>query len=96
MKSNNGGNLMNFVVRQTDMSEKMQKSVFHKTEEAITRFNTDLLIAKFLRQSFQEEDKNSVWHCIVGRKFATGITFESGFFIYYYLGAKAFLLFKTC
>lgn len=77
------------------MTPEYEAIVKKETEKALEQFNIDLRIAQYLRQEFEKKEKNSVWHCIVGRKFAANVTFESGYFIYYYVGAKAFLLFKT-
>lgn len=35
------------------------------------------------------------WHCVVGRNFAAHVTHESGNFIYFYVGQRGVLLFKT-
>ena len=84
-----------FVIRASNMSPEYEKLVKEETEKAMNELNTDLSIATKLRSIFENREKNSVWHCVVGRKFAANLTYESGFFIYYYVGAKAFLLFKS-
>ena len=77
------------------MNEELEQKVKDTTCEAMRLFNSDLEIVKFIRQKFEKEYRNSVWHCVVGRKFAVNVTYESGFYIYFYIGAKAFILFKT-
>jgi hypothetical protein len=77
------------------MNPELEQKVRETTEKALEMFNSDLEIVKHIKQQFEKEYRNSVWHCVVGRKFAVNVTYEAGYFIYYYVGAKAFILFKT-
>lgn len=77
------------------MPPKLEEEVINKSYEAMELFNSDIQIARFLTKHFSEKFKNSVWHCVVGRKFGAQVTHESKFYIYYYIGTKAFLLFKS-
>lgn len=58
-------------------------------------FNVEEKIATHLKEKYEKLYKNSVWHCVVGRKFATMVTYETGYFIYFYIGTLAVCLFKT-
>ncbi len=82
-------------VKSSDMPTELEEEVLLKSYEAMELFNSDIQIARYLTAHFQQKHKNSVWHCVIGRKFASNITHESRFFIYYYIGTKAFLLFKS-
>jgi len=84
-----------YTVKSTDMPGKLEEEVILKSYEAIDLFNSDIQIARYLTKFFQEKYKNSVWHCVVGRKFGAQVTHESKFYIYYYIGTKAFLLFRS-
>lgn len=35
------------------------------------------------------------WHAVVGKSFGSYVTHESKYFIYFYIGPLAFLLFRT-
>lgn len=59
------------------------------------KYNTDECLAKFLRETFEKKFRNSVWHCVIGREFAMEITHQTGYCIYFNIGAKGILLFKT-
>ncbi len=65
------------------------------TEKALELFNSDLEAVKYIRGAFEDLYKNSIWHCFIGRNFAMNVTSEAGYFIYFYIGAKAIALFKS-
>jgi dynein light chain LC8-type len=77
------------------MSYELQKKVKDVTEKAFDLFNSDLEAVKFIRSTFEDYYKNSVWHCFIGRNFAMNVTSESGYYIYFYIGSKAVALFKS-
>ena len=77
------------------MPAQLEREVIEKTFEELEKCTSDLQIAKNLRNHFETEFRNSIWHCIIGRNFAANITFETGYHIYFNIGPKAFLLFKT-
>ena len=85
----------NMIIKKSNMSPELELKVREVTIKAIEMYNSDLEIAKHIRQHFEKEFRNSVWHCVIGRKFAVNVTYETGFFIYFYIGSKAFILFKT-
>ena len=77
------------------MSDELQIKVKDVTEKALELFNSDVEAVKYIRSTFDEYFKNSVWHCFIGRNFAMNVTSESGYFIYFYIGAKSVALFKS-
>jgi dynein light chain LC8-type len=83
------------VIKTTDMSEDLQAEA---TELAITAMreckNVEKDVAVQIRREF-EKKYGPTWHCIVGKRFGSFCTHETGKFIYFYLGSTAFLLFKT-
>ena len=44
------------------------------------------MIAKELKETFEKRMKNQVWHCVIGRKFGSNVTFETNYYIYFYIG----------
>ena len=83
------------VVKASDMSEDMQAET---TELAVIAMreckNVEKDVAVFLRKEFDKK-YGPTWHCIVGKRFGSFVTHETGHHIYFYLGQTAFLLFKT-
>ena len=51
-------------------------------------------IAQFIKQGF-DALYTPPWNCIVGRKFSTLITHEFGYFLYFFIGKSACVLFKA-
>jgi dynein light chain LC8-type len=83
------------VIKTTDMSEDMQAEATEMAVAAMREFkNVEKDVAVHLRKEFDKK-YNPTWHCIVGKRFGSFCTHETGHFIYFYLGTTAFLLFKT-
>lgn len=83
------------VIKTTDMSEDMQADATDMAIKAMQACkNVEKDVAQVLRKEF-EKKYNPTWHCIVGKRFGSFATHETGHFIYFYLGQTAFLLFKT-
>lgn len=51
-------------------------------------------IAAILKKNL-DQNQGHVWHVIVGNDFGSYITHEAGKFIYFYIGERAYLIFKT-
>ncbi|KAF2758793.1 hypothetical protein EJ05DRAFT_510676 [Pseudovirgaria hyperparasitica] len=81
-------------IKSADMSEEMQQEAIEVAEDAMSKFNIEKDIAKYIKQQFDNK-KGATWHCIVGRNFGSFVTHETKHFIYFYLGHCAILLFKT-
>ena len=86
---------MNPVIKTTDMPKELQKEVIERSMYAMEFFNTEIQMAQYLRKYFEGRVRNSVWHCVIGRKFASFVTHEASHYIYFYIGQTAFLLFKS-
>ncbi|XP_003377484.1 dynein light chain LC6, flagellar outer arm, partial [Trichinella spiralis] len=50
-------------------------------------------IAKAIKLTLDEKYMPP-WHCIVGRKFSSKVTFEDGHCVHFVAGNKGFLLFR--
>ncbi|KAL6945510.1 hypothetical protein ACO0QE_002970 [Hanseniaspora vineae] len=46
-------------------------------------------------EQFEDGKYGKLWHVIVGRSFGSYVTFEKGYYIYFYIGSMAFQIFKT-
>ena len=76
------------------MPEEMKAEVIETTKQAIEKCNTDREIATFIKDDLKVKYPGT-WHCIVGRNFGCHVTHEKGFYIYFYIGQIAILLWKT-
>ena len=81
-------------IKQNDMSDDMKNQVMEITKGALERCNTEKEIASFIKNEINNIYKGS-WHCAVGRYFGAFVTHEAKHYIYFYLGQRAFLLFKS-
>ncbi|TPX53313.1 hypothetical protein PhCBS80983_g06320 [Powellomyces hirtus] len=83
----------NAVIKKAYMSEEMQQDAVNCATQAMEKYNIETDIAAFIKQKFDKK-YNPIWHCIVGRRFGSYVTYETKHFIYFYLGKIAILLFK--
>ncbi|KAI0225770.1 Dynein light chain [Massospora cicadina] len=82
------------VIKSVDMSEEMQEAAIECATEAIEKFTIEKDIATHIKKHF-DQNYGLTWHCVAGRSFGSFVTHESNFFIYFYLGPTAILLFRT-
>lgn len=85
---------VNEVVKSFDMTEEMKNEVIEISKLAIERSTTEKDIATVITDHFKA-NYGGTWHCIVGRNFASFVTFEKSYYIYLYIGQIAILLFKS-
>mmetsp|Transcript_31339 Transcript_31339/g.55081 ORF Transcript_31339/g.55081 Transcript_31339/m.55081 type:complete len:116 (-) Transcript_31339:242-589(-) len=61
----------------------------------------DYVKEKFERDAFVDEETGDristkgVWHCVIGRKFGSFVTFAEGNFIHFYHGQMCILIWKS-
>eukprot|EP00057_Strongylocentrotus_purpuratus_P020114 XP_011674588.1 PREDICTED: dynein light chain 1, cytoplasmic-like [Strongylocentrotus purpuratus] len=82
------------VVKNVDMAEDLQEEAIQAAQDAMTKSKVEKDVAAAIKKKFDDEHQPT-WHCIVGRNFGSYVTHESKHFIYFYIGQKAFLLFKS-
>jgi dynein light chain LC8-type len=82
------------IIKNTDMSESMQQEAIDCATQALEKFNIEKDIAAYIKKEFDKKH-SPTWHCIVGRNFGSYVTHESKYFVYFYLGQIAILLFKS-
>ncbi|KAL6081856.1 hypothetical protein STEG23_033319, partial [Scotinomys teguina] len=73
------------VIKNTDMSEEMQRDSVECATQALEKYNIEKDIAAHIKKEFDKK-YNPTWHCIVGRNFGSYVTHETKHFIYFYLG----------
>jgi dynein light chain LC8-type len=83
------------VVKTSDMSEDMQAEATALAVKKMRELgNVEQNVAVALRKEF-EVKYGPTWHCIIGKRFGSFVTHQTGSFIYFLLGQTAFLLFKS-
>ncbi|CAH1106669.1 unnamed protein product [Psylliodes chrysocephalus] len=81
-------------VKNTDMSECMQKEAIDCAQCALAMYQHEKDVATYIKKEFDKRYCPS-WHCFVGKNFGTYISHETTTFIYFYIGQNAFILFKS-
>jgi len=80
-------------VKSCDMPDALKADAIALGKEAVLAHEQEKDIALAIKKAFDEKH-GATWHCIVGAKFGSYVTYEVGF-IYFYVGEKAILLFKA-
>jgi len=80
-------------VKSCDMPDALKADAIALGKEAVGAHEQEKDIALAIKKAFDEKH-GATWHCIVGAKFGSYVTYEVGF-IYFYVGEKAILLFKA-
>lgn len=80
-------------MKASDLPEEIQTKVFELAEQSLL-YKIERDIATFLKKELDQQ-YGPTWHVIVGKSFGSYVTHEQGFFIYFYIGDLAFLIFKS-
>ncbi|XP_006874458.1 PREDICTED: dynein light chain 1, cytoplasmic-like [Chrysochloris asiatica] len=84
------------VIKNADMSEKMQQASVECAAQALEKYNIEKEnTAAHIKKEFDKK-YNPTLHCIVRRNFGSYVKHETKHFIYFYLGQVTILLFKAC
>ncbi|EGW33519.1 uncharacterized protein SPAPADRAFT_151749 [Spathaspora passalidarum NRRL Y-27907] len=81
-------------LKASDLSEEIQTKIFELAQQSIVTCKIEKDIATFLKKEL-DQIYGPTWHVIVGRSFGSYVTHEQGYFIYFYIGDLAFLIFKS-
>ncbi|QLL30735.1 hypothetical protein HG536_0A05500 [Torulaspora globosa] len=84
----------NPILKASDISEELKEDVFAISSEAVDKFELERDIAGSIKKQLDVK-YGSTWHVIVGKNFGSYVTHEKGYFMYFYIGPLAFLVFKT-
>ncbi|CAI5756739.1 unnamed protein product [Candida verbasci] len=82
------------ILKASDLSEEIQTKVFELASQAVSNYSIEKEIAAFLKKEL-DNVYGPCWHVIVGKSFGSYVTHEQGYFIYFYIGDLAFLIFKS-
>eukprot|EP00940_MAST-03C_sp_MAST-3C-sp2_P001957 g1957.t1 len=84
----------NAVVRSVDMDDEMQEFAVVVAKRALADKASEQDVATEIRTVFTNK-YGRTWHCIVGRHFATQVTYEKGSYAYFHIGQTGITLFST-
>ena len=82
------------VVKAGDMETAMVKEAVRLADEGMEQSSVEMDVARHIKRGFDAKYPPP-WHAVVGRKFGSYVTHESGYFTYFYIGHLAVLLFKA-
>ncbi|CAI4224374.1 unnamed protein product [Auanema sp. JU1783] len=76
------------------MTTEMEQVACDTAVQAMKNYQTEQLIAKFMKETF-DKIYGKAWQCVCGKHFGSYVTFEPDSFIYFRIGAMAFILFRA-
>mmetsp|Transcript_44736 Transcript_44736/g.95163 ORF Transcript_44736/g.95163 Transcript_44736/m.95163 type:complete len:89 (-) Transcript_44736:285-551(-) len=81
-------------VKTVDMSEEMEKDAIEISREALFEYNVESQMAAHIKREFDKK-YSPTWHVVIGTNYGSHVVHATKHFIYFYLGPKAILLFKS-
>eukprot|EP01054_Gregarina_sp_Poly1_P011159 Gregarina_sp_Poly_1__11158@NODE_908_length_5757_cov_78_501406_g647_i0_p6_GENE_NODE_908_length_5757_cov_78_501406_g647_i0NODE_908_length_5757_cov_78_501406_g647_i0_p6_ORF_typecomplete_len112_score10_78Dynein_light/PF01221_18/3_3e26_NODE_908_length_5757_cov_78_501406_g647_i0196531 len=81
-------------IRNRDISETHLQAAIELACLAVSTFKTELEVAEYIKQKFDERF-GPKWHCVVGRHFASHVSYEPNHYVYLKVGREVVLLFKS-
>ncbi|VDK54656.1 unnamed protein product [Anisakis simplex] len=80
-------------VRFSDMSKAMSDEAIRIADEAFANHLSEVELAERLKKAF-EANHSGVWHCAVGRNFASALTPRRGTFLRFQIGCLTVILYQ--
>lgn len=81
------------------MAPELQQEILDLAVRALAEHNTAKgIVEKDVAGAIKKQLDTlhgHTWHVVVGKNFGSYVTHELGFFVYFYVGVYAFLVFKT-
>nr|CAH8826191.1 unnamed protein product [Trichobilharzia regenti] len=82
------------IVKSTGMPEEMQEHAIKTCVKAMRMHRYDKDIASALKREFNNK-YGPTWHCVVGCSYGSNVSHTEGGLMYFFLGRRSILLFKT-
>ncbi|CAK9301762.1 unnamed protein product [Gordionus sp. m RMFG-2023] len=76
------------------MPTPLQDYIINRTKCLMASNSKDSEIARILKTEVQNMNE-PYWHCVVGKKFSSYISYEAGCFLWFKIDNKIFLIFKS-
>ncbi len=87
-------------IHRSDMTEDMEREAIQNAKDALSDLaaqgnggQKDL--ATRIKKKFDSTYPNSTWHCVIGNHFASAVTHQTRFLIFFQINSQNILLFKT-
>ncbi|KAF7260289.1 hypothetical protein EG68_03177 [Paragonimus skrjabini miyazakii] len=80
-------------VKSTDMPDEMREEVLKIASDALKSSDVEKDIAGNLKASLDQKYGPN-WHCVVGKHFGSKVSHEAGSFLFFYIGNRAFQVYK--
>ncbi|KAA0195515.1 Dynein light chain DLC [Fasciolopsis buskii] len=80
-------------IRKSDMSEEMRTFAVKTFVEAVEKGKSEKELCSYVKTAF-DKTYLPTWHCVVGRDFASHVTFDEQSYLHFQYGAFTVLLFK--
>ncbi len=83
-------------IHRTDMSVDMQREAIQAARDSFAESGgAQKDFAGRIKRRFDSTYPNSTWHCVIGNHFASAVTHQTKFLIFFQLNSQNILLFKT-
>lgn len=82
------------VIKGSDMPDDMMQDAIECGVQALQSDITDREIAAYVKKEFDKK-YGPTWHCIVGKHYGSFVTHEAYNYMYFMLGQKSVLIFKS-
>jgi hypothetical protein len=87
-------------IHRSDMSDDMQREAIQAAkdayQESLQQGNGGQKdFAARIKKRFDSSYPNSTWHCVIGNHFASAVTHQTRFLIFFQFNSQNILLFKT-
>jgi len=82
------------VVKTVDMSDEMEKDAIEVATYALNEYTVESTMANYIKKEFDKK-YSPTWHVVIGTNFGSHVVHATKNFIYFYLGPKAILIFKS-
>lgn len=77
------------------MSPELQEDVFRYVDEITKDGDKPVKELAALLKKHMDQTHDGIWHVIIGTDFGSYVSHEAGKFLHFYIGDRAFMLFKT-
>mmetsp|Transcript_46618 Transcript_46618/g.129579 ORF Transcript_46618/g.129579 Transcript_46618/m.129579 type:complete len:92 (-) Transcript_46618:293-568(-) len=81
-------------IKTVDMSEEMTEFAIETATFALGEYNIESLMANHIKREFDKK-YSPTWHVVIGTNYGSHVVHATKHFIYFYLGPKAILIFKS-
>lgn len=81
-------------VKTCKMSSEMEEAAKEYVKAGIKKYAMEKEVAEYVKRKFDKRF-GPKWHCIVGRHFASHVSYEPDHYIYMKIGEEVVLLFKS-